>query len=342
MICFAWSEFPQYAARCVGAYVNETDEEVVVVATSPRVPISGMDELARCKVLWIEINESRPIEMICGAVPRLLIVSGWATGCFNRFRDEVHSSGGRVIAMVDNNFLFSIKECVKALRFRLTLGNRYDAFLVPGLSGVRLLRFYGVDNKKVLTGMYAADSRIFKSTSALKNREKKIIYVGQLIERKNVLNMCEAFLRANDGTWTLEVYGCGKLRTRILEKYGSNVNIKIFDFLQPEMLCAKYAESRVFCLPSREEHWGLVVHEAALSGCVLLLSDRVGAADDFLTARNGFRFSPNDLEGMVSSFKRAMSMSDNDLDIAQEESIRLSSRFSLSSFVNSIKQVSRT
>lgn len=339
MICFAWREFPQYAARCVGAYVKETDEEVVVVATSPRVPISGMDELAGCKVFWIEINDKRPIEMICGEVPRILIVSGWATECFNRFRDEVHSSGGRVIAMIDNNFRLSFKECVRALRFRLMLRKRYDGFLVPGASGVRLMRFYGVDAANISTGMYVADARVFKSTSALKNRAKKVIYVGQLVERKNVINMCEAFSNANDGSWTLELYGCGKLKNRLLEEYGTNANIKVFDFLQPEKLSVKYAESRVFCLPSREEHWGLVVHEAALSGCVLLLSDRVGAADDFLAEHNGFRFSPYDRKGMALCFKKAMTMSDSDLDIAQAESIMQSAKFRLSSFVNAIKRV---
>ena len=30
-------------------------------------------------------------------------------------------------------------------------------------------------------------------------------------------------------------------------------------------------QSKVFALASREEHWGLVVHEAALCGCALLL-----------------------------------------------------------------------
>ena len=39
MICFAWDGFPQYAARCVGAFVKTTSEQVVVVGTRPDVPV---------------------------------------------------------------------------------------------------------------------------------------------------------------------------------------------------------------------------------------------------------------------------------------------------------------
>ena len=57
--------------------------------------------------------------------------------------------------------------------------------------------------------------------------------------------------------------------------------IRVHGFVQPEALGALYRSARIFALPSRREAWGLVVHEAALSGCQLLLSDAIGARWDF-------------------------------------------------------------
>ena len=225
MICFAWNEFPQYAARCIGAYVQSSDERVVVVATKPKVPILGMELLARCNVVWVTPNDLRPLLELCGDIPRILIVSGWAVRCFNRYRDEVRCSGGKVISMVDNNYRYTLKEIIKAIRFRIMFQRKYDGFIVPGNSGLRLLQFYGVPKEKVRIGMYAADNNIFKDGKQLSARVKKIIYVGQLIKRKNIIRMCEVFQCVNDGTWELELYGCGVLRNYLIRQDFKNIRL---------------------------------------------------------------------------------------------------------------------
>ena len=117
------------------------------------------------------------------------------------------------------------------------------------------------------------------------------------------------------GGWELELYGSGPLRdelNRTIEQseQSNNRTIHLHDFLQPEELAAKYREARIFCLPSLEEHWGLVVHEAALSGCALLLSNRVGAAEDLLEEGvNGLSFDPFDVDDMSAKFAEAMTRS---------------------------------
>ena len=149
MICFAWDGFPQYAARCVGAFVKTTAEQVVVVGTRPDVPVEGMEQCCGCKVVWVERTDARPLAMVIGEVPRLIVLSGWSIPAFNRYRDEVRRAGGRAVAMCDNNYAFSFKECLRAIRFRLLFRGKYDGFFVPGKSGVKLLRFYGVPQEKI-------------------------------------------------------------------------------------------------------------------------------------------------------------------------------------------------
>lgn len=338
MICFAWKGFPQYAARCVGAFVRATKERVVVVATRPSVPIEGMEELSQCDVLWLEPNDGRPLKDVVGGMPRAIIASGWYVPAFLRFCKEVRDCGGMAIAMSDNNFNMSLRELVKALRFRLFISRMFDGYLVPGNSGVRLMRFYGADENRLSKGMYSADGSLFSQGKPLTERDRSIVYVGQFIERKNVRRLVKAFNRAigvNKDGWRLKLYGCGPLKDELVANAGSWVEIN--DFLQPEQLSAVYKSARVFCLPSFEEHWGLVVHEAALSGCLLLLSDRVGSAEDFLGEHNGFLFSPFDESDIISKLKCAISLSDEALVQAESESLRLGRQISVNSFIEGVR-----
>lgn len=337
MICFAWSGFPQYAARCVGALVRSIETEVVVIATRPSVPIEGMERLAKCRVVWIDNNDSRSIDQVVGKMPSVLFVSGWAIKVFNRYRDEVRDYGGKVIAMCDNNLNFSFKELIKAIRFRLFLRFKYDGFFVPGRSGVKLMRFYGVKSDKVHIGMYSADASIFNDEGVnICDRAKKIIFVGQLCARKNPLRLCEAF-RASGAAkkgWSLEFYGAGPLREAIPRSDG----IFVYDFTQPEQLAEKYRDSRVFCLPSLREHWGLVVHEAALSGCILLLSDVIGAKEDFVGTYNGISFPANNTNALMKALEHVLSLSKVEMKRASAESVALGRTISLASFVKGVKE----
>lgn len=338
MICFIWDGFPQYAARCVGAFARSADERVVVVASRPAVPIKGMEEACGCDVFWIDYGDKRSLCDIIGERPRAAIVSGWFSPTINRWRDEVRGVGGHVIAMCDNNWHgFSFRELAKALRFRALFRNKYDGFFVPGNSGVRLLRFYGVPEKKIATGLYAADAAVFRDGKPIPEREKKIICVARFIDWKNARRLIRAYVKIgkSNAGWSLDFYGSGPLREELIREIeqSGNRTIHLHDFLQPEQLAEKYRESRIFCLPSLNEHWGLVVHEGALSGCVLLLSKNVGAAADLLeNGVNGLSFDPYDVDDMANALVRAMKMSGDQLEKARRKSLEMAENISPEKF----------
>lgn len=347
MICFAWEGFPQYAARCVRALVDAIDEDIVVAATRPTVPIEGMEKLCGCRVVWVEPNDSRTLEDALGCVPHV-IFSGWSIPVFNRWRCRARQSGGRAVGMCDNNYMLSIKEIAKAIRFRIKVRDTFDGFFVPGWSGVKLLRFYGVPEDKIVTGLYSADAALFCDGKPLPEREKKIIYVGQFIERKNVRRLVQAFARANVPGWSLDLYGSGPLKEELMKLASTfnvqlstiNSHIGVHDFVQPEQLSGLYQSARLFCLPSLWEHWGLVVHEAALSGCPLLLSRQIGAADDLLVeGKNGWTFDQYSVDDMARVLKRAMELDDAALLAMQTESLQMAKNVSLAKFVTGVKKM---
>ena len=350
MIVFAWSGFPQYAARCVGAFVRACPSyQVVVFATRPRVPVTGMEKLAMCPVYWIDSSKSLQCQLRSEFDVNLdrisiLFENGWNIKPFNDLRDEVKKRGNPVVCMIDNNLqLYGVKilvEVVKAIRFRGFLSKHYDGYFVPGKAGEKLLSFYGNKKKPILRGYYSADNRLFNMGGGIDSRQKKVLYVGQFCKRKNVVKMIRAFMCANtQKQWTLELYGNGPLRRLIdIMAEKSEGCVKVYDFMQPECLAQKYKEAKIFCLPSMEEHWGLVVHEAALSGCALCLSNRVGAAEDMLCAENGNSFNPSNIKDIAEKMSLLMNMTDSEMLTAQKASLEKAKTASIEQFVRAVSE----
>ena len=353
MLIFAWSGFPQYAARCIGALAKSMSEPVLVVATRPAVPVEGMGKVCNCPIVWIDGSTLQPFNLstIQPFTSLTLFVSGWTVPAFNELRDQVRAAGGQVICMNDGNYL-GLKSCkverlkglgwggwlkqlARAVVFRLKYRKLFDGYLVPGKSGRRLMRFYGVPDEKIAEGMYSADESLFDPAKVeVTKKEKRIVYVGQYIDRKNVLAVCQAFEEsgiAADG-WTLEMYGSGPLKDQL--PYAQ-------PFVQPEQLPAIYRRAKAFILASKEEHWGLVVHEAALSGCYLMLSNRVGAAEDLLGEKNGVEFDPFRQEEMTAAFRRLAAMDESAFAAAARVSMELGRQRGLGSFVAGVNRLRR-
>lgn len=337
MICFCWLGFPQYGARAIRAFVKSTDEEVVVVATAPKVPIKGMDELAGCRVIWIDVTDTRTIVEIVGKMPRVITVPSWSFKTFDRFRREVRQAGGTAILVSDNNLEYNRRIIAKMILMRLGWRFRYDGFWVPHKSGRRLMRFFGVPDTKIFEGMYSADASLFTAGEPLSQRPKKLLFVGALDDNKNSVRLARSFLsidpRVRAG-WTLEIYGCGPKRDELPQ----NESIRIMGFVQPEQLAEKYTGARVFCLPSKFDHFGLVVHEASLSGCALLLSNRVGAAEDLLEEGvNGYSFSPFADNELKRALVQILGWSEAQFNFAYERSRALGARIDYAKFIAGVK-----
>ena len=336
LICITWSGFPQYAARCVAEFACKSHAKVVVLATRSHVPLENIEKYAgaHVHVSWVDSHDSRSLQEVLGGIPDVVVQSGWATAAFARWGKECKRHGGRVICMVDNNFMPSWLEWIRAVRFQLFLEHCFDGFMVPGESGQQLLRFYGVPERLIRTGVYAADTDFFRCLCPLSQRPKRFLFVGQLIHRKNVLRLCEVFLRVytRHPDWELVICGCGELRNQIPHHSA----IIVQDFIQPENLCAIYNEARCFVLPSKKEHWGVVVHEAALCGCFLLLSEHVGAIHDLADTVNSFSFDPGSADEFECCMERVVTLSDKEMQFAETRSMDIATRFSPAYFSESL------
>ncbi len=296
---FSWNGLPQYAARQIAAALAEIGQECPVIGSRANVPIEGVEEALRRRVHWVDAALPTSWDSLGLKVPRVFFQSGWAYPAFNALGDEVRAAGGKVCLMMDNNWRGDARQWIGAMWFRAFQRHKFGALLVPGKSARRLARWYGVADDDIFEGMYGADPNLFYDGPALDVRPKRIIYVGQYIERKGCMPLAKAFasIAHKIPGWELCMYGSGPLQSSL----PTHPQIKIGGFVQPEELGALYRDARIFVLPSYSEAWGVVVHEAALSGCQLLLSDSIGSASDFATSANARLFRAGDEDGMAAA-----------------------------------------
>lgn len=320
-VAFSWHGLPQYAARQLAAAIRNIGFPCSVIGSKPLVPVEGVDEILGNHVLWVDSGQRYSWSRLGLSVPDVFFQSGWAYPAFNSLGDEVRANGGKVCLMMDNNWRGDLRQLIGATWFRLCQRHKFSAVLVPGRSGRRLARWYGVSNDRIWEGMYGADPEIFFDGQPLADRPKKIIFVGQYIERKQCILLSKAFAEVADRLpgWELDMYGSGSQQ----ELISCHPRIRVHGFIQPERLGVLYREARIFALPSLREAWGLVVHEAALSGCQLLLSDAIGARDDFAGRYNSALFCAGDFGSLKDALMRLASQDNETLVAAQAESIRV-------------------
>ena len=177
-----------------------------------------------------------------------------------------------------------MRQRIGGIVFRLFLRPRFDGFLVPGRAAESLLESFGVDLGRIRRGMYAASPDVFKPDhDPARASARRVLYVGQLIERKAVDVLVEAFgeVRTRLPDAELRLVGDGPL-CDVREP-----GVIVTPFSDSETVAQLMKECTVFVLPSRLDHWGVVVHEAALCGSPLVVSNMVGARHELVSRENG-------------------------------------------------------
>ena len=300
-----WEGFP-----VCGLLVSEIskckDIELHLYATKPNVPFDDMSE--QYNITVNEVIEQQALD-IDPSVFDLIIITGWRHKNWLRLikKAKVHQVSTCVV--VDNNFRGSIKQILGAIYYRFFLKRYFDFAFCPGQEAKKLMRFLGVSENKIIIGNYGAHTNIYNNKYHNEKRNE-FIFVGQLIERKGLLELLDAFHRFSDldKNWCLRIIGNGELSDKVAQSINASPQIIFENFLQPDDVSIRLRDAKVFILPSRMEHWGTVVCEAAASGCALILSTSVGSLQDLLlNGVNGTVFESHDADDLLSSMVKLAS-----------------------------------
>jgi glycosyltransferase involved in cell wall biosynthesis len=338
-VAILWNRLPHYAAAAIAAAIRRDTRKLVVISTSPDVTSPGGRELPPgVFVHWIAATDSVSFGDLGEKIPAVVFIAGWSVPSFMRLAREARRAGGRVVCMCDNSFRGDMRQFAGAVVYRLRYGRFFDHAWVPGKSASRLMRFFGVPASRLSQGLYTADTAVFRCTTPIELRPLRFVFAGQFIDRKNVLRLCEAFLqfrRQINDPCDLHLYGAGPLRDQIPR----HADVHVHPFATPEQLSAAFNQARCLVLPSTLDHWGLVVHEAASCGTLLIVSHATGAAEDLCGPMNSRFVDASSVDDMVQAFHWAASLESHNLAVASLQSRHLSAAFGLDNWVDKLQLI---
>lgn len=155
-----------------------------------------------------------------------------------------------------------------------------DSIVVPGPAARDALLSIGVPADKILQGFNAVDVSAFEATTRLNAPEEShghaFLYVGQLIPRKRVAEIVEAFSAIAAPNDTFTIVGSGEQAGELRNKTEANANICLLPYVDYESMPEVMAGHNTLVLASSEEVWGLVVNEALASGLHTVVSQNCG------------------------------------------------------------------
>jgi glycosyltransferase involved in cell wall biosynthesis len=178
-------------------------------------------------------------------------------------------------------------------------------FVANGSESANYLVELGADERVITVGRLPS-ALVPSSTSAITGSwGTRFLFVGRLIDRKQPLQLLEAFRRVRKRfpSAMLTFVGDGPLEAALRQRLSNedNENVTLAGRLEGERLSKAFGEADSLVVPSRREVWGLVVNEGLAHGLYVIASDEVGAAPDLLDSSTGAIISSTDQTALVEA-----------------------------------------
>ena len=247
----------------------------------------------------------------------LIITSGWLDKDYLKLTKAYKKKGVPTVITLDNHWQGSLKQNIARILAPFTLKNIFTYAWVPGKPQKEYAQKLGFKKDHIFENFYCANEKLFtenfkNSNSKYEPLKKRFIYVGRYMQHKGVFDLWEAYIKLRkEGTeWELWCLGTGDEWENRIEHDG----IKHFGFIQPDQLPEILSECTIFILPSHFEPWGVVVHENAISGFPMILSNKIGAHTRFLdNKKNGLLFESQNVNDLFQKMKHLSELSPQEL-----------------------------
>ena len=329
-IVFLYTEIAPYFLACCKKLAEKPGVNVHII----RYPVNSeapfrFNETNNKIVLYDRKNYSgeQLAELVKDLNPSVLICSGWVDRDYLKICKTFYGKIPTVLTM-DTHWRGNIKQRVATIVGPFYLGKRFSRAWVPGNIQKEYALKLGFKEDQIRQGFYSADTEYFSLLYNAINEEKRksfpkrFIYVGRYYDFKGISDLWNAFeelQNENPNEWELWCLGTGSVEPVIHPK------IKHFGFIQPQDLLEYVKNTGVFVMPSLFEPWGVVLHEFAVMGFPLVVSDRVGASEIFVKDKvNGFLFDITKNGDLKEKLKTIMQLTPEQLTLMGNESRRRS------------------
>lgn len=184
-----------------------------------------------------------------------------------------------------------------------------EAVLATGAETTAWVAARGMPTNRVFPFAYfLPNANCTQSAKRERAQHFRLIYVGQLIERKRVDFLLDVLARVESKNIELTVVGSGPqeeaLRTRAEQLLGSR--LRWLGSLPMDEVPAELAAADCLVLPSRHDGWGAVVSEALIAGTPAICSDHCGAAEAVRASSYGDVFRSGDADDLARCIDNAI------------------------------------
>lgn len=266
---------------------------------------------------------------LSNGVDYLVYVPGWMDkGYLDWLKNSRRNFRVVTCAGFDDQWHWGFRQIIGSIYFRLNWKNLIDYAWVAGSPQYFYARMFGFSNNEILYNLLT--SSYSKNIPSLpgNDRPKKIVFVGRLVREKNLKMLLNCFEGLGPDKLELHIIGDGVLREELEQREVKGV---VFHGFQSSMSLQNSLNTYdAFILPSIHEQWSVSIHEAALSGLLLLSSMNVGANSEFLIEGfNGFTFDPGSEKELTKLLIHLAEMSNERLMAMKSNSLALATRRSL-------------
>jgi glycosyltransferase involved in cell wall biosynthesis len=335
-VAILWTGLSGYLNACLKELAGREGVELFVSHQAPvqHVPFDD-NQYAWIpnRLVWRSQADLAPLgEQLQIFDPEILVFAGWHVPAYRRTARALAKRCWRVLA-IDNPWEGTLRQRIGTLVAPWYIRPLADMIWVPGERQAAFARRLGFEQRAILWGSLSCDAPTMESVHVARVTEgravpRSFLFVGEFAPHKGVRQLVkayEAYREKSVDPCPLICCGAGPLNAHLEGRAG----IRVEGFVQPEHLPHVLASAGCLVLPSSIDHWGVVVHEAASAGLVILASDNVGATVHLVQDNyNGYLFDSRDVKRLATLMSHLSGMSDARLDAMSKASHLLSKQFS--------------
>ena len=349
-ILYLYTEIMGYNLPILERLVTHYDASVEVIRwnqnkLTPFVPdpIPGVTYHERTS-----FSDQQLLDFATDLKPDLVYISGWQDRGYLPVVRKLKAQGVTIVTGMDSQWTGSLRQRIVAKWMQWLIKDKcYVYAWVPGPMQYEYARRIGFKKTEILCNLLTGNTALFGQAAITLETDKRdhypkqFLYVGRFAHSKGIDILIEAYKLYKTqyrGDWALTCVGNGPLEQELAKQ----ADIQVEPFSSQQELAQQARSSGAFILPSRDEPWGVVVHEFASAGLPLLLSENVGARPQFLIDQlNGFTFYNDSAQDLARKmFLLSSTSSDQLIDMGHTSAnlaARLTPDIAAASFVSALK-----
>jgi glycosyltransferase involved in cell wall biosynthesis len=310
-VLFLYTNTAGYMERCWEYAAHKGDCQILVICYNTLLPESQNGIIYKkappdFKSLYA---------LVFKFIPEIVFISGWSNFNYLKIGRILKAKNILTIGLADTPFKGNLKQWFGKLLAPYFLHKSFEYFWVCDERQKKLISFYGYPASRIRTGLYTCDHSIFFPNNEPSN--KRFIFIGKKNAIKGwdiLINAYNRYIKTVNDAWDLEVVD------------GGNPKSKLSYYTIPYLL----RNADCLILPSRKEPWGMVIHEAVASGCLVIATKSCGSSDVFLkNNENGILINKPNTKLLSNAMLQIHKLTNRQLELMKLKSYELSFNYNL-------------